>query len=173
MDETSETQNRSLSTLRSAWISVRKFSVEIAPILAVVVAVLWGSMTFIDHRVKSYTNNEEFIRQVAQNVRPSLIFNGEGSILADQGAQRYVDEHIKITMTPFTGIPPGGVIRPNRCELKYPTGSEVFPSKIVISPKSNSPTLHSSRHWMGTNFLYRHIAERGTSGYTTWMQRFT
>ena len=73
--------------------------------------------TFIDSRINTFVNNHEFIRKVAKNVRPMLVFDSNGAILIDNGALEYID---KIEVVPNPGQ---------------------LPSKIILHPKQFLSTI--------------------------------
>lgn len=62
-----------------------------ATAVALVVAFL-SFHPYVRSIVKDAVSDDEFIRSVARNVRPAVIFDSEGSILADQGAMQYISK---------------------------------------------------------------------------------
>jgi hypothetical protein len=97
---------------------------------------------FIDFMVERKVSSVEFLNQVASRIRPSLIFDGNGSILADMGA--------------------GKVIR--KIEIK---NDEVLTNNynIVITPIEhlNYPPIIESID----TFVYQQSSKRGTGN--TWV----
>jgi hypothetical protein len=76
-----------------------------------------GLNSYIDSRIGSQINNPDFLKRLARGVRPSLVFDEKGSILADMGAVAYVSnisvskgpkDSLKITVSPveYLGIEP-------------------------------------------------------------------
>ncbi|MGD9576772.1 MAG: hypothetical protein AB7Y74_00820 [Syntrophorhabdus sp.] len=76
-----------------------------------------GLNSYMDSRVEARINNPEYLQKLARSVRPSLLFDDKGSIVADMGAVSFVKsikvskkgEHsLKISITPFEylGIEP-------------------------------------------------------------------
>jgi len=70
---------------------------------------------FIESRVRAIVNDPKFIEQVARSVRPALVFDARGSILADMGAMELLES-----------IPEIIVAAP---------GEKNYKSKIIIRPK--------------------------------------
>lgn len=55
-----------------------------------------GLNSYLDARVETRINNAEFLKKLARSVRPSLVFDEKGSIVADMGAVSFID---KISVT--------------------------------------------------------------------------
>ena len=49
-----------------------------------------GLNNYIDRRIDNKINNSDFLHELARHVRPSLVFNDNGSIIADMGAVQYI-----------------------------------------------------------------------------------
>jgi len=82
---------------------------------------LYGIYSYIDWRIDHKINNPEFIRKIALNVRPAVIFNSQESIEIDMGAMQFI-ENIKV----------------------IPSNDPRFPKEIIISPKeylAHAPSL--------------------------------
>ena len=80
--------------------------------LALTLTALYGVYGYIDWRIEKKINDPEFIRKIASNVRPSVVFNSNESIEIDLGAMQFIE---KIDVIPS----------------KDPR----FPERIVVSPK--------------------------------------
>jgi hypothetical protein len=91
------------------------FSVVATVIL--LVGAYHGLNSYIDSRIDSKIHNADFLKKLARNVRPSLVFDENGSILADMGAVPFVSNisvskeskgNLKITVSPaeYLGIQP-------------------------------------------------------------------
>jgi len=80
------------------------------------VGVLYAFHLHIKQVVQDYPNSPEFMRKVASQVRPSVIFDGKGSVVADLGAMQYIAE-IKVQIG------------------KDPT----YPEKIIVTPTKHLP----------------------------------
>lgn len=85
------------------------------------VGVLYAFHMHIRQVVQDYVNSPEFIRKVASQVRPSVIFDGKGSVIADLGAIQYI------------------------AEIKVQAGKDpLYPEKIIVTPTkhlSQAPLL--------------------------------
>jgi hypothetical protein len=55
-----------------------------------------GLNSYIDWRIENRIKNADFLREVARRVRPSLVFDDKGSIIADMGAIQYISD-IKVS----------------------------------------------------------------------------
>jgi hypothetical protein len=73
-----------------------------------IAGIIYAFTTFIDYRIKTVVQDENYVRRIAAEVRPSVIFNGNGVILVDQGAMRYLNA-VKILdyqpEQPWTNVP--------------------------------------------------------------------
>jgi len=81
------------------------------------VAAYHGINSYIDSRIDSKIYSTDFLKKLARSVRPSLVFDEKGSILADMGAVPFVSsisvskgpkDSLKITVSPveYLGIEP-------------------------------------------------------------------
>ena len=79
--------------IHAAWLKLKKVTGWIAPVL-VVVTVLLGILGWLENRIDKAVERklvDPFVlRKIAEQARPSLIFNGKGSILHDMGAAQYL-----------------------------------------------------------------------------------
>ena len=50
-----------------------------------------GLNSYLDTRIETRINNADFLKKLARSVRPSLVFDEKGSIVADMGAVSFVD----------------------------------------------------------------------------------
>jgi hypothetical protein len=86
----------------------------------VFVSVFYGLTSWVDSRIKAVVTDENYIRRVAAEVRPSVIFNGKGNVLVDQGAMRYLDGSNGIHILGYQdeanwpGVPARILIRPKQ-----------------------------------------------------------
>src|SRR4030042_3709282 len=80
-------------------------------------AAYHGLNSYIDLRIDSKIYNADFLKKLARSVRPSLVFDEKGSILADMGAVAFVTnisvskgpkDSLKITVSPveYLGMEP-------------------------------------------------------------------
>ena len=81
--------------------------------IAGLLAILYAVDTYFDWKIENKVSDLDFVRKVASQVRPSVIFDSRGSILADTGAMQYLE---KITVEFDTvGKKPGKVtVRPKQ-----------------------------------------------------------
>lgn len=103
----------------------------------------------VDNRIKQAVNNEKFIRKVAANIRPYVIFDVDESILADGGAMQYL-EQICVE------------IKGETWENAKPEEKHVYNLKIIVIPKSylaHSPLIEPLS---GLRDIVIYDGERGT-----------
>jgi hypothetical protein len=77
----------------------------------------------VDTRIEQAVNNEQFIRKVAANIRPYVIFDVNESILVDGGAMQYL-EQIRVEITGETW------------KNAKPEKKDVYNLEIIVIPKS-------------------------------------
>jgi len=70
----------------------------VTSIVAFVVAY-YGVTSFVDSRIEKQINDADFLKKLARNARPSLVFDVKGSIIADMGAVSYIT-NISISESP-------------------------------------------------------------------------
>jgi hypothetical protein len=93
-----------------------KTALEIGGYVIAVIGGIYGFMVFIDKRIENRIRDDAFLRKLASAIRPSVIFDHNGSVLIDQGAMHFI-EAIYI-------------------ELDEPGP---YPKRIVIQPKQHLP----------------------------------
>lgn len=81
-----------------------------ATLLGGVVGGLFAVHSYIDWRIATRINAPQTLQEIASLVRPAVIFDSEGRILADQGGYRYLEE------------------------IRYETGSEGQGDVVVVVP---------------------------------------
>lgn len=91
-----------------------------AGIVVTVFAVIGGLLLltkYIDYEIDIKVNDSAYIKKVSSTIRPSVIFDQKGSILADMGAMDYIDDikinkrgelllEIKVSPRKFLAMPP-------------------------------------------------------------------
>ena len=102
----------------------------IIALLGVVGAII-GFNAYVDHKIDVKMSDPTFIRAIASEVRPAVIFDSNGSILADLGGMQCLDS---ITVSfPDIEKKPGEIIVKPRVLLTFPPeiigmgGAQVFP----------------------------------------------
>lgn len=103
-------------------ISVSKIFVAVIGAFGIVfalVAGIWGAMSWIDQRIESAVNDENFIERVSSHVRPYVIFDVNESILADGGAMQVL-EPIKVEVGTEHGTVPVKITVTPKSHLEYP-----------------------------------------------------
>lgn len=79
--------------------SMRKRVLENMALVFGVVGGIWAMIAFIEWRVEKHLKDPAIVTQIASRVRPSIIFDSEGIILADQGGLDYVEaETLTVTV---------------------------------------------------------------------------
>lgn len=82
--------------------------------ISVILGVGFGIFQLIDNRIEQAINDEQFIRKVAANIRPYVIFDVNESILVDGGAMQALE----------------------KIEVEKETGdSPLLPVKVIVTPK--------------------------------------
>jgi hypothetical protein len=69
-DKTDKTNNK-----KSGWEKFRD-SLGVIGSLAGFAGIVYGCVAFIDYRIKSVVQDENYVRRIAAEVQPSVIFNG-------------------------------------------------------------------------------------------------
>ncbi len=124
---------------------------KIVSVCLLLVLAVFTIIEVIDWRINEKVSNPKFIREIASNVRPSVIFNSKESILNDMGAMQYIN-NIAVTQLPKSKYTKGGF-------------------KIIVSPKEYmalSPILSSidrNEFWIetkrGKKFDWEYVLEWG------------
>lgn len=76
---------------KSKTISALKIVFSLLGAIVFLFTAYHGLNSYLDHRIETHINNPDFLKRVAMTVRPSLIFDGKGSIIADMGAASLID----------------------------------------------------------------------------------
>lgn len=71
--------------------TLRKTALVCVTVLTAV-ACLFAINRYIDSKIEDKLESAEFINKVAQSMRPSVIFDLNGSILSDMGAMQYIED---------------------------------------------------------------------------------
>jgi len=105
--------------------------------VALVVSSIYGFSVYVRTQVRNILEDDKFIKEIATRVRPSVIFDEKGSILANQGAMQYLDS-IKVTVETHrdrANMPVRIVVSPKQL-LSYPPIIESLNfNSFVISEK--------------------------------------
>ncbi len=67
-------------------------SLSAIAILLTIGSLLWAMSNYLEHKIKTITNEDEFINKIASRVRPSMIFDDKGAIHVDQGAMQFLEK---------------------------------------------------------------------------------
>ena len=62
-----------------------------------IIVSIYGFAKFIDSRISKKLGDAEFVKGIAQLLRPYAIFNEKGEIIVDRGAMAFIED-IEITM---------------------------------------------------------------------------
>jgi hypothetical protein len=107
-----------IDKLKIAWEKFKTSLLAVASIVVSVVAILsaiYGIPAFIDNRINKVVQDDAYVRRIANEVRPSVIFDSRGSILVDQGAMRYLDDILVLTNnSDFHGFPVKIIVKPKQ-----------------------------------------------------------
>lgn len=107
-------------------------------------ATPFAVQSYLNTKVDERVNDPEFIRKVATQVRPSVIFNHNGSILADLGAMQFVDK-IEVSGFPTDLLEKLNVIVYPKLHLPYPP---------LIESVDSSSWFISSKRGVGYQWSY-------------------
>ncbi len=88
-------------------------------VIFALVAGIWGAINWIDKRIESAVNDENFIRRVSSYVRPYVIFDVNESILVDGGAMQVL-EPIKVEIGKDQGTVSVTITVTPKHHLAYP-----------------------------------------------------
>jgi hypothetical protein len=91
-----------------------------------ILTLLVGFHFYVDSRVTSKLNNDEFIKKIAEKLRPAVIFDQNETILSNMGALAHIEN---ITVK--------GVV------AKLSVGEVKRPTEIIISSKEFLPICSS------------------------------
>jgi len=72
--------------------------VAVLEVVAILLGVFFGFYaldSYIDNKIEKKVESADYIRRVASNVRPYVIFNTKGTILTDAGGMQYI-ENIRV-----------------------------------------------------------------------------
>jgi len=82
-----------------SWRGIKSILGAVMAIVAafiVIIGAYHGLNVFVDNKISVNMSNPVFLRELARSVRPSVVFDERGSILADLGASNLIKE-IKVT----------------------------------------------------------------------------
>ena len=82
----------------------------VSAILGLVVLV-YGFDTYLDSKINGQLKNPVVIKQIAEQVRPFLIFSGTGVVLVDNGAMQYLD-NLDVVREGTARIPKSVILTP-------------------------------------------------------------
>ena len=97
--------------------AILKAVCAVAGAIILLVTAYHGVNSYLDSRIDSKINNADFLKKLARSVRPSLVFDEKGSIVADMGAVPFVNnisvskgpkDSFKIVVSPveYLGVEP-------------------------------------------------------------------
>lgn len=81
---------------RASTVNTLKVIYVLAGIAVFLFVSYHGFNSYIDWRIDNRIKNSDFLHQLARHVRPSLVFDDNGSIIADMGAIQYISD-IKVS----------------------------------------------------------------------------
>jgi hypothetical protein len=122
-------------------------------IVITVILGLWGLDAYLDHRVETKINNPEFIKKVATQVRPSLIFDTSGSILVDIGAIQYISDIKVDTEKRFPYLPKKATVVPKSYLSHAPIMTFIDPVDTIIKAERGA-----SISWIYSFDITGHVA---------------
>lgn len=76
------------------WVSIFTVLGVFAAIASLYLSIYWQISSSVEKRIDAKINSPEYIRKVAAEVRPSIVFDHEGKILHDGGGLKYIDSNI-------------------------------------------------------------------------------
>jgi hypothetical protein len=128
----------------------------------IILGAYHGLTSYLDARIESRIEDADFLQKLARHVRPSLVFDDKGSIIADIGAAQYIEEMgvskgprntLEIVVSPreFLGIEP--VLEPldDRYAIRAERGTKydwVFTLQgidAIVAEGSGKPTRQRFR----------------------------
>ena len=93
-----------------------------------VVAAIVGLTRFIDWRIERMIREETFLHRIASSLRPTVIFDENGSVLVDQGAMELINS-IDVSLSDARR-PAEIVVVPNRY-LAHPPLLQTLENELV------------------------------------------
>ena len=67
-------------------------------LLATILALSTAYLAILEWRVDQKLKDPAFLKEVAHRVRPALVFNAEGTVIADSGALQFLEESPKVEL---------------------------------------------------------------------------
>jgi len=98
-------------------LSILRGGIETFVLIAGLAGIIYGLDQYIQHKIHEITGSDDYLRRVAAHVRPFVIFDQDGSFLADSGAMTYINS-ISADLKLEGGLQ-RVVVSPN-CLLTYP-----------------------------------------------------
>jgi hypothetical protein len=132
-----------------------KFWVEVVVVIAALIAIPLGIRTWVESKIdnaveakmRSVLSDETILRKIAAQSRPSLIFNGNGSILFDMGAVQYLKpDDVRIV----EHINDQGTIMPTKLHIGFVRTVSFAP---LVTPLHDAATLTAS-HGKGLDWEF-------------------
>lgn len=81
--------------------------------IIVTVGALFGLDQFLDYKIDRALQNPDYIHRIASKIRPSLVFDSKGSILADLGGESIISDIQFAYDEKFPTYPTSILITPN------------------------------------------------------------
>ena len=111
--------------LKSIATGINTYVAALLAILSLLV-IVFGFTAYVRSIVSDMTSDSKFIQSVASHVRPSVIFDSNGVILADQGAMQFIS---KLDVVPLKKT------SDSDSKVVYPTKSiRITPNVLLKSP---------------------------------------
>ena len=98
------------------WTTIKKLSAAIAALLTIG-GCIYGAAAWVDSRIDKALSNPQTLQAIAARVRPAVVFDSKGSIVADQGGLEYL---LKIEVLPGDGSVPREIVVTPRTFLPVP-----------------------------------------------------
>jgi hypothetical protein len=136
MDKTHNAVSTSRDNEKTPW-----WSHPVLKILYVGVFLLGCYSTlqvWIDARVRAVVGSDDYVRRIAFQVRPSVIFDSNGAILIDQGAMEDIENIEVVPRADGQGVlknfPLKIIVHPKKYLAHAPLLSCIGPVLVVIEP---------------------------------------
>ena len=114
--------------------------------LLTLVGFVYGAVQFVDNRIARAVTDDEFVREVALQVRPFIIFDASGTIHVDSGGMHYLESVV---------VDSSGINRGMRTYRIVVTPHEHLAYEPLIEPLTVELLLITCQRGPGHQFIYR------------------
>lgn len=131
--------------ISSAWIAVAGS----LTVIAIGTAFL-RARKFVEDRVQEALSRDEVIQSISLLVKPDMVFNQHGSVIADRGACAFIEDRgIHVTLGAQPGSMPQGI--PSEIRIAFTKNLKAAPLLTSLNPET---VFIRSRRGEGHDWIY-------------------